>query len=121
MNIFYSNIWADDLVAAAIGKLFNISITIVSPAFEKPLDLFHEESDPDVVLILNGGSVNTPYVSTHFSGTRCKHQRKLPGEGLDNYDVKVYENPETTKTMARSWRIAHDKRLHLAENCSSEC
>ena len=83
MNIFYGNIWADDLVAAAIGKLFNISITIVSPAFEKPLDLFHKENDPDVVLILNGGGVNTPYVSTHFSGTRRKHQRKLPGEGLE--------------------------------------
>ena len=70
MNIYYGNIWADDLVAAAIGKLFNISVTIVSLAFEKPLDLFQEETDPDIVLILNGGSVNTPYVSTHFSGTR---------------------------------------------------
>ena len=113
MNIFYGNIWADDLVAAAIGKLFNISITIISPAFEKPLDLFHEENDPDVVLILNGGGVNTPYVSTHFSGTRRKHQRKLPGEGMDCYDVKIYENPEAAKTMARSWRIAHDKRYSL--------
>ena len=57
--------------------------------------------------------MNTPYVSTHFSGTRRKHQRKLPGKGLDNYDVKVYENPETAKTMAHSWRIAHDKRYAL--------
>ena len=113
MNIYYGNIWADDLVAAAIGKLFNISITIISPAFEKPLNLFHEENDPDVVLILNRGGVNTPYISTHFSGTRRKHQRKLPGEGMESYDVKVYENPEAAKTMARTWRISHDKRYAL--------
>ena len=113
MNIFYGHIWGDDLVAAAIGKLFNVSVTICSPAFFEPLDLFHDEKDPDVVLILNGGGINTPYVSTHFSGSRRKQPKRLPGEGMDSYDVKVYENPENAKVMARTWRINHDKRFAL--------
>ena len=32
---------------------------------------------------------------------------------MDSYAVKVYENPEAAKTMARSWRIANDKRFTL--------
>ena len=113
MNIYYGNIWADDLVAAAIGKLFNVSVTIVSPAFEKPLNLFHDESDPDVVLVINGGGVNTPYISTHFSATRRKQPRKLPGDNLDSYDVKVYESAEHAKTMARTWRLNMEKRFAI--------
>ena len=30
-NIFEGNVWADDMIATAISKMFNVSITIISP------------------------------------------------------------------------------------------
>ena len=71
VNVYNCNVWGDDLIAAAIGDMWNIGITILSPVFKKPFHLFHNKTDePDVVIVSNGGSYMCPDKgSTHFSAT----------------------------------------------------
>ena len=73
-NIFHGNIWGDDLVAAAFGDMWNVPISIISPLVSKPINLFHNVSEPDIVIVANGGSWMAPDKksrTTHFNGSRC--------------------------------------------------
>ena len=40
-NVFYGKVWGDDLVAAAFGDMWNISILIITPISKTPINLFH--------------------------------------------------------------------------------
>ena len=71
VNVFYGNVWGDDLIAAAFGDMWNLTITIVSPAFTDPIKLFHNSPNPDVVIIANGGCYRDPVKgATHFTATK---------------------------------------------------
>ena len=68
-NVFHCNVWGDDLIAAVFGDMWNIAISIVSPTAKKPFHLFHNKSQPDVVLVCNGGSYMTAGGATHYCAT----------------------------------------------------
>ena len=68
-NVFHWNIWGDDLLAAVIGDMWNIAISIVTPIHKKPVALFHNKDVPDVVIVANGGDYMSNDGSTHFSAT----------------------------------------------------
>ena len=69
-NIFKGNTWGDDVMLAAIGHMWNISITLVMPHSD-PLHLFHDNyEDPDLVIVVNGGPVESNYPATHFCATK---------------------------------------------------
>ena len=70
-NVFNSNIWGDDLIAAVIGDMWNVAISIITPIHKKPVALWHNKDIPDIVLVANGGSYTSKDGSTHFSATRC--------------------------------------------------
>ena len=53
-KMFTGEIWCDEFVLAAIGKMWQICITIVSPFYVPPWDIFHNGSTSHVVLIANG-------------------------------------------------------------------
>ena len=53
-KMFTGAIWRDEFVLAAIGKMWQIPITIVSPFYVPPWDIFHNGSTLYVVLIANG-------------------------------------------------------------------
>ena len=36
-NVYNRNVWGDDLIAAVIGDMWNIAISIVTPVHKKPL------------------------------------------------------------------------------------
>ena len=70
-NVYNRNVWGDDLVAAVVGDMWNIAISIITPIHNKPVALFHTKDEPDVVIIANGGcytSKKNP--CTHFTATR---------------------------------------------------
>ena len=69
-NVFHCNVWGDDLIAAVFGDMWNIAISIVSPSAKKPFHLFHNKSQPDVVLVCNGGSYMRAGGATHYCATR---------------------------------------------------
>ena len=54
-NVFHRNIWGDNLIAAVIGDMWNIAISIVTPIHKKPVALFHNKDVPDVVIVAIGG------------------------------------------------------------------
>ena len=70
-NVYNSNIWGNDLIAAVIGNMWNIAISIVTPVHKKPIALFHNKDIPYVVLVVNGSNYMSQNGSTHFSATQC--------------------------------------------------
>lgn len=110
-NIWEGNSWADDMVAAAIGHMFNIAITIVNPLFDKPLDLFHEKKKhPHVVIICNGGMFGTSMPATHFTQTRSRIINwHLPGHGVAKLVPRVYQDYEFSRKVAENRAIKEEK------------
>ena len=89
-NIFEGNVWADDMIATAISKMFNISITIISPQLPQALHLFHDDQEPDVLLIGNGGNMGTEHENTHFSASKSKLANyKKPGSSMKDENMRI--------------------------------
>ena len=95
-NVFHGNCWGDDLIAAVFSHMWNLAITIVSPALSQPVDLFHTKEEPDIVIVCNGGSyMAEDRRSTHFSATKINEVGyRKPGEDLVNNTPGI--NPELT-------------------------
>ena len=73
-NVFHSNVWGDDLMAAVIGDMWNIAITILSPVHRHPMKLFHNKDEPDIIIVANGGSwMGNGKRTTHFNGSHSEH------------------------------------------------
>ena len=68
---------------AAVGHMWNISITLVMPHSD-PVHLFHDEwDDPAMVMVANGGPLESPCPSTHFSATKSRvFNQRVPGAKL---------------------------------------
>ena len=89
-NIFEGNVWADDMIATAISKMFNISITIISPQLPEALHLFHDDQEPDVLLIGNEGTMGTKHENTHFSASKSKLANyKKPGSSMKDENMRI--------------------------------
>ena len=101
-NVFHSNVWGDDLMAAVIGDMWNIAITILSPVHKHPMKLFHNKDEPDVIIVANGGSwMGNGKHTTHFNGSHSEH---MPLVGLDlinpNLMPQVLDSAQQAKQLA---------------------
>ena len=68
VNIFDGNRGLDDILSIVTVDMWQISISIIS--MTDVVNLFHEQSKPDVVLIVNGGCASEKKRGlTHYSGT----------------------------------------------------
>ena len=126
-NVYHSNVWGDDLVAVVFSDMWNIAISIVSPAIKYPVDLWHNKDFPDVVLVANGRSYlseNNP--TTHFSSSRvwdpdfCLPGRELvitmPGYSGDTYKKlkpAILDNKEQARKMAIDQYVNFEKEKSL--------
>ena len=54
MNLYKGNIWANTYIIGALGKMFNIKISIITPYCTDLWNVFHDSTIPDVVLVANG-------------------------------------------------------------------
>lgn len=68
-NIFKGLAWGDNTCLAAIAKMWNVAITVITPLIDKPINIYHSKPDPDIVLVFNGGQDGTPSAGNHFSAT----------------------------------------------------
>ena len=71
-KMFTGEIWCDEFVLATIGKMWQIRITIVSPFYAPPWDIFHNRLTPHVVLIINGADFGKQRGVSHFSSSKGK-------------------------------------------------
>ena len=70
MYVYSGNIWADEFILGALGKMFGIKISVISPAYDDVWDIFHGSAFPHVVIISNGGDFGRKHGPTHFSATK---------------------------------------------------
>ena len=72
MGVYNGNIWIDEFMLGAVGWMFNIRVSIISPHFTDFWSIFHDGHDqPDIILIANGSDFGTERDAiTHFSVTR---------------------------------------------------
>ena len=104
-NIYHRNLWGDDLIAAVLGDMSNIAITMVSPKWKHPYHLFYAKEVPDVIVVANGGSwmAQTGKCSTHFSATASTDMNvQLPGSKMENPNLTpiVLQDPVKAKQLA---------------------
>ena len=126
-NVYHSNVWGDDLVAVVFSDMWNIAISIVSPAIKYPVDLWHNKNFPDVVLVANGGSYlsenNRQHISVaHMYGIQifCLPGRELvitmPGYSRDTYKKlkpTILNNKEQARKMAIDQYVNFEKEKSL--------
>ena len=72
VGVYNGTIWVDEYILGAIGKMFNIRISMISPFFNDIWNLFRDgKKSPDVILICNSVSFGHGLNHiTHISSTR---------------------------------------------------
>ena len=119
VNVFRCNVWGDDLIAAAFGDMWNIAVSIISPVAKKPFHLFHTKSQPDVVLVCNGGNYLKHGGLTHYNGTRSTDPEfRKPGSDLINPTLQQNMTTKLTPTVLKDKETA--KQLALNEYLKDE-
>ena len=119
VNVFNGNVWGDDLIAAAFGDMWNLTITIVSPAFNDPINLFHNSPNPDVVIIANGGCYRDPVKgATHFTATKSNDSSfKIAGSYLFDIGKAPDAMPKLMPVHLTNRQEAKQKAIqHYMEN-----
>ena len=131
-NIYHSKVWGDDLVVAAFSNMWNVTISIVSPMYKYPVDLWHNKDNPEVVFIANGGSYMAhQHKTTHFSSSRpIDPAFQKPGRDLVNKTVRIephlvfkklqpviLDNDEQARKMALDEYINVEKEKSLELLC----
>ena len=117
-NISEGNVWADDMIATAISKMFNISITIISPRLPKALHPFHDDQKPDVLLIGNGGTMGTEHENTHFSASKSKLANyKKPGSSMKDENMRIIHKV----IYDHGFKTAHECLIEGEKKHAVEC
>ena len=128
VNLYKGNIWADEFMLGAMARMFDIKITIVSPAYDDIWNVFHDSGLPHVVIVSNGGDFGDKRGVTHFSATtgfedswKCIGADLEVGEmgrrsgyekGLD-YTVHKFYDMEKSKLLDSTREVA----VNIQELC----
>ena len=73
IGVYNGCVWADEFLIGAIGMMYNVQITVISPYFSNVWNVFHDgHAQPDIVLVCNGAYFGSGRDNiTHFSGKRA--------------------------------------------------
>ena len=98
-------------MAAVIGDMWNIAITILSPVHKHPMKLFHNKDEPDVIIVTNRGSwMGNGKCTTHFNGSHSEH---LPLVGSDLINPNLI--PQVLDSMQQAKQLALKNYLRAEE------
>ena len=122
-QLYRGNIWGDQYMLGALGKMCNIKISVISPYYTDIWNVFHDSAIPDIVLIANGGDFFKENGVTHFTTTRgdatnwnCVGHDLNPGE-VNSYKgrtagemstMAIYETHEKRDIQKKTEKIAKD-------------
>ena len=127
-KMFTGEIWCDEFILGAIAKMWNIKITIVSPFFSPPWDLFHKGDEPHVILVTNGGDFGKVRGVTHFSATkgkgstwRCVQPETRMGEVVKYSGRAAGSSTAIACNAATAKRIAVEKATAISTEFDDIC
>ena len=91
-GVSLGDISADQYMILAISRMWNVSISILSPAFNAIWNLYHESKNPSVVIIGNSREFGNKRESHHYSPTeKTLPSAKKLGHDINNIDVKYIQ------------------------------
>ena len=70
LYLYSGIIWADKYMLGALGRMFDVKISVVSPAYNDVWNIFHESRLPLVVIVANRGDFGKKHGVTNFSATK---------------------------------------------------
>ena len=70
LYLYSGIIWADEYMLGALGRMFDVKISVVSPANANMWNIFHESGLPHVVIVANRGYFGKKHGVTHFSAMK---------------------------------------------------
>ena len=113
----------DDFIAAVFGDIWNVAISIVTPISRKPMALFHNKDNPDVVIVANGGCYTMQKGCTHFTATRSTNPKfKQPGSEYMNptisQDITAKLEPVVLADREDAKQAALKQYLHTGKEHS---
>ena len=122
-NVFNKNVWGYDFIAAVFGDMWNVAISIVTPISRKPMALFHNKDNPDVVIVANGGCYTMQKGCTHFTVTRSIDPKfKQPGSEFMNptisQDITAKLEPVVLADREDAKQAALKQYLHTGKERS---
>ena len=115
--VFHGDVSYDIYILMAISRMWNISISIVSPAFNSPWKVFHNFGNPDVVIVSNGREFGHQRAATHFSSTRKTTRGfKKVGHNITNVDIKFVQGHALGQKKASEYYILCERQSLLKEH-----
>ena len=122
-NVFNKNVWGNDFIAAVFGDMWNVAISIITPISRKPIALFHNKDNPDVVIVANGGCYTMQKGCTHFTATCSTDPKfKQPGSEYMNptisQDITAKLEPVVLADREDAKQAALKQYLHTGKECS---
>ena len=122
-NVFNKNVWGDDFIAAVFSDMWNVAISIITPISRKPMALFHNKDNLDVVIVANGGCYTMQKGCTHFTATHSTDPKfKQPGSEYMNptisQDITAKLEPVVLADREDAKQAALKQYLHTGKECS---
>ena len=122
-NVFNKNVWGNDFIAVVFGDMWNVAIFIITPISRKPIALFHNKDNPDVVIVANGGCYMMQKGCTHFTVTHSTDLTiKQPGSKYMNptisQDIMAKLEPVVLADREDAKQAALKQYLHTGKECS---
>ena len=122
-NVFNKNVWGDDFIAAVFSDMWNVAISIITPISRKPMALFHNKDNPDVVIVANRGCYMMQKGCTHFMATRSTDPKfKQPGSEYMNptisQDITAKLEPVVLADREDAKQAALKQYLHTGKERS---
>ena len=119
IGVYNGRVWADEFLIGAIGMMYNVWITVVSPYFSDVWNVFHDgHAQPDIVLVCNGAYFGSGRDNiTHFSGMRGKGKSwQCVGSGQTVDEIGVYSGfIEGWKTAIDLFTITINRRITIQD------
>ena len=113
LGVATGSVWGDKYIIGAIEQMFNLSISIVSPAYETPWKIFHNSEKADIVIVSNGFYFGHQKQATHFSPTEnlSENQRKI-GHDVENTEVeRIYGDSEGRKAASKMFILEEAEQI----------
>ena len=70
LYLYSGIIWADEYMLGTLGRMFDVKISVVSPAYNDVWNIFLDSRLPHMVIVANRSDFDKKHGVTHFSATK---------------------------------------------------